>query len=345
MTINPSVDVVVLNYNGRKFLDDCFQSLRKTNYPNYKVYLLDNGSTDDDAGYTRAHYPEVEILRIEPNRGFCGAYNIGFQRCSGDYFVCLNNDVKVHPEWLTHMVQLAESDERIAAVQPKLLSMLEPQKFEYAGAAGGMMDMYGYPFARGRIFDTIEADKGQYDNSSEIFWATGAAIFIRKSALKATGEYDETIVHHMDEIDLCWRFHLMGYTCRIAPKSVVYHYGGGTIHVDSYKKMYWNHRNSIYLLLKNFSLVNALTKTTVHLLLDYVAVLQSILTFKFTRARAILAAHFWLAGHLPLIVRKHNQVQAARKVNDKVILRKMYPRSLVLQYFLHKKTTWSQLPK
>lgn len=339
----PRVDVVVLNYNGRKFLDDCFQSLRSTTYANYKVYLLDNGSTDDDAGYTRQHYPEVEILRIEPNRGFCAAYNIGFQRCSGKYFVCLNNDVKVHPDWLTHLVELAESDEQIAALQPKLLSMLEPQKFEYAGAAGGLMDKYGFPFARGRVFYTVETDTGQYDDSAEIFWATGAALFIRKSALAATGDFDEIIEHHMDEIDLCWRFHLMGFTCKIAPASIVYHYGGGTIHVDSYKKMYWNHRNAVYLPLKNFSFANACAKTLIHMLLDGVAAAESVFTLRFTRARAILAAHFWIYTHLPLIIKKHRQIQAARKADDNIILSKMYSRSVVLQYFLRKKKTWSQL--
>ncbi len=333
----------MLNYNGRKFLDDCFQSLRQTDYPNYKVYLLDNGSTADDAGYTRQHYPEVEILRIETNQGFCAAYNIAFKSCKGKYFVCLNNDVKVKRGWLTRLVELAETNERIAALQPKLVSFFDERQFEYAGASGGMMDVYGFPFARGRIFDTVEEDTGQYDDNAPVFWATGAALFIRKSALDVTGDFDETIAHHMDEIDLCWRFHLMGYTCMVVPKSVVQHVGGGTIHTDSFKKMYWNHRNSIYLMLKNYSLLSAVTKTFVHLLLDYVAAAQSIVTLKFTRAKAVIAAHWWIVTHLPLILKKRSLVQAVRKTDDHAILRMMLRKSIVVQYYLFKKKKYAQI--
>ncbi|MDZ4846019.1 MAG: glycosyltransferase family 2 protein [Chitinophagales bacterium] len=343
MKASPRVDVVVLNYNGRKFLDDCFQSLRQTDYSNFKVYLLDNGSTEDDAGYVRQHYPEVEVLRIEINQGFCAAYNIGFKLCNGKYFVCLNNDVKVKPDWLAPLVQLAESDERIAAVQPKLLYFFDERQFEYAGASGGMIDHYGFPFARGRMFTTMEEDTGQYDDSADIFWATGAALFLRKSAVEMIGGFDETIVYHMDEIDLCWRFHLIGYTCRVAPQSVVLHVGGGTIITDSFKKMYWNHRNSIYLMLKNFSFYHALTKTAVHVLFDYVAVAQSIVTLKFTRAKAVLAAHFWIVSHLPLILKNRSLVQAARKTKDEDILRMMFRKSIVVQYFLFKRKKYSQL--
>lgn len=343
MTTSPSVDVVVLNYNGKRFLDDCFQSLRKTNYPNYKVYLLDNASTENDIEYVKQNYPEAEVIAVNPNKGYCGAYNIGFKHCKGKYFVCLNNDVTVDPDWITHMVELAESDEKIAAIQPKLRSMMEPHKLEYAGAAGGMMDKYGYPFCRGRLFDTVEEDKGQYDDNAEIFWASGAALFVRKSALEVTGDFDETIAHHMDEIDLCWRFILMGYTCRVAYKSIIYHFGGGTIQTASYKKMYWNHRNSIYLMLKNFSTYNRITKTFVHILLDYVAVLQSIFSGDLTRARAIKDAHWWLLTNSAIISQKKKHIQSTRKVDDAAVLKTMYPKSVVLQHFLWKKMKYSEL--
>lgn len=341
--VYPSVDVVILNYNGKKFLDDCIQSLKETQYPSFKMVLLDNGSSDDDVAYVKANYPEVEILLNPSNNGFCAAYNLALNHCKGKYFLCLNNDVKVKPDWLGHLVEIAESDPEIAALQPKIVSFFDEKKFEYAGSSGGMMDQYGFPFLRGRIFDTIEDDNGQYDDIRDVFWTCGAAMFIRKSALKDVGLFDETIVHHMDEIDLNWRLYLSGFKCKVVPQSVILHYGGATIQAVSFKKMYWNHRNSIYLMLKNYNLANAISKTAVHYLLDYVAVFQSLVTFEFTRAKAIFAAHFWISAHFLTILKKRKEVQSKRTVSDKDILKLMYPKSVVLQYFLFKKKTYSTL--
>jgi len=345
LNIPPKVDVVVLNYNGKKFLDDCFQSLRKTSYPAMQVYLLDNGSTEDDVAYTREHYPEVEIILNPPNNGFCAAYNKALRQCTGNYFLCLNNDVTVKPDWLTHLVETAEADPRIGALQPKIVSFFDESKFEYAGSSGGMIDIYGYPFLRGRVFDTIEDDHGQYNDVTDVFWTCGAAMFIRREILEEVGLFDEDIVHHMDEIDLNWRIQLQGYTCKVVPQSVILHYGGATIQAESFKKMYWNHRNSIYLMLKNYNCRHAFTKTLVHFLLDYVAVAQSIFSFRFTRAKAIFAAHFWIMRHPGLILQKRKEVQAKRTVNDEEMLKKMYPKSVVIQYFLLKRKTFAALTK
>ncbi len=343
MSDYPTVDIVILNYNGKKFLDDCILSVQKSTYPSFKIYLLDNASTEDDVSYVRQHYPEVEIIRVEVNRGFCAAYNLAFEQCRSKYFVCLNNDVKVKPDWLGHLVALAESDETIATLQPKMVSYLDENNFEYAGACGGMMDKYGYPFARGRLFDNLEADNGQYNDVSSIFWACGAAMFIRRSVLEESGYFDETLVFHMDEIDLNWRMHLLGYGSKVIPQAVILHYGGATIQPASFKKMYWNHRNSVYLMLKNYDRFNVLTKTPVHILLDYVAILYSVITLNFTMARAILSAHFWIATHLPLIWRNRKIIQSKRKVADCQILKKMFPKSIVVQYFLLKRKTYSAL--
>ena len=206
-----------------------------------------------------------------------------------------------------------------------------------------MIDQYGFPFLRGRVFDTIEDDNGQYDDIREVFWTCGAAMFIRKSALEKTGLFDETIVHHMDEIDLNWRMYLAGFCCKVVPKSVILHYGGATIQAVSFKKMYWNHRNSIYLMAKNYNGLNAITKTAVHYLLDYMAVAQSIVSFEFTRAKAIVAAHYWIMTHFFLILSKRKEIKARRTVKDAEILKRMYPKSVVLQYFFFKKKTYSAL--
>lgn len=321
-------------------MDDCFQSLRQTDYPAFKTYLLDNASTEDDIAYVRQHYPEVEVIRVIVNRGFCAAYNQAFRHCTGKYFVCLNNDVKVKPHWLKHLVEVAENDESIATLQPKIVSFFDENKFEYAGASGGMMDVYGYPFLRGRMFDTMEDDRGQYNDVREIFWASGAAMFIRKSVLDEVGGFDEDLVFHMDEIDLNWRMHLHGYNSKVVPQAVILHVGGATITPASFKKMYWNHRNSIYLMLKNYGLFNVFTKTPVHVLLDYVAIAYSILILNFTMARAILSAHFWLLTHLPMMLKNRKIVQSKRKTGDDVVLKKMFHKSIVIQYFLLKRKTY-----
>jgi GT2 family glycosyltransferase len=341
----PQVDVVVLNYNGIRFLDDCFNSLRLTTYPNFKLFLLDNASTEQDVQYTRDNFPEVEIIQNPHNNGFCAAYNLAFNHCSGDYFICLNNDVKVKPDWISHLVEIAEKDSTIAALQPKIVSFFNEKEFEYAGSSGGMMDVYGFPFLRGRIFDTIENDNGQYNDVAEIFWTCGAAMFIRKSVLAKVGRFDETIVHHMDEIDLNWRMHMMGYSCKIVPQSVILHYGGATIQPESFKKMYWNHRNSIYIMLKNYGLLNAFLKTVVHLILDYVAAFHSLITAKPTRAKAIVSAHWWIMTHLTTIFNNRKSVQDVRTVNDKEVLKKFYPKSIVWQYFVCKRHAFQELPK
>jgi len=341
----PEVAVIVLNHNGKKFLDDCFNSIRLTTYSNYRIYLLDNASTDDDVTYVRSTFPEVHIIQNSENNGFCAAYNLAFTQCTGKYFLCLNNDVKVKPDWLTHLVNVAEEDDMIAALQPKIVSFFDEHKFEYAGSSGGMMDIYGFPFLRGRVFDTIEDDNGQYDDISDIFWSCGAACFIRASVLKEIGIFDETIVHHMDEIDLNWRMHLMGYKVKVVPQSIILHYGGATIQQQSFKKMYWNHRNSLYLLLKNYGIKNAISKSFVHVLLDYIAIGKSVVSLEFTRALAIFYAHLWITLNIFLINKKRNQVQKMRTKNDDYIRSKFYPKSVVWQYFFSNKKTYTELIK
>jgi len=342
---SPQVDLIILNYNGKRFLDDCIKSVKQTNYPNFIIHLLDNNSTDDDVDYVRKNYPFVNIIQNPANNGFCAAYNLSFEQCTGKYFVCLNNDITVKPDWLQHLVDSAEADETIAALQPKIVSIFDEKKFEYAGSSGGMMDVYGFPFLRGRVFDTIEDDNGQYDDVKEIFWTCGAAMFIRAEVLKITGNLDEDIVHHMDEIELNWRMRLAGYSLKVIPASVILHYGGATIQQESFKKIYWNHRNSLYMMMKNYGLQNAITKTAVHIFLDWVAILQGVITLKFTRPRAILAAHYWNLLNFGLILKKRKFSQSIRKVEDSEIIKVLYPSSVVLKYFLFGKKTYSDLIK
>ncbi|MCZ2139989.1 MAG: glycosyltransferase family 2 protein [Bacteroidia bacterium] len=343
--MRPEVDIVILNHNGKRFLDECLTTVLASTYPKKQVYLLDNASTDDDVAYVREKYPDVKIIQNPNNNGYCAAYNLAFDVCPGEYIVCLNNDVSVDAGWLEPMVNLAESDQRIGAIQPKVLAYHQPTHFEYAGGSGGMIDVYGYPFLRGRIFTHIEEDKGQYDDIVPIFWASGATMFVRKSALEDSGNLDETIVHHMDEIDLCWRLRLAGYTIYVQPEATIKHIGGGTITTKSFAKIYWNHRNSLYMMLKNYSFKNVIKYVTVHVLLDYVVMLKSLLTFDFTTLRAVASAHIWLIANTGLIVKKRKEVQLKRKMSDSRITPYMYHGSIVFAFFIRKINTFSKIKK
>lgn len=346
MQHHPQVDVLILNHNGQKFLDECILSVKKSTYPNFKIYVIDNASTDNDVAYLQQHYADVNIIQNPLNNGFCAAYNLAFAVCKGTYFLCLNNDVSVKPDWLDHLVRAAEEDKQISALQPKMVSYFDEKQFEYAGSSGGMLDIYGYPFLRGRVFATIEPDNGQYNDESEVFWTCGAAMFIRAEVLRESGTFDEAIVHHMDEIDLNWRMHLAGYKAKVIPQSVILHIGGATIPAESFKKMYWNHRNSLYMMLKNYGLRNVITKAGTHFFLDYMAILHSIIIGRsFTRTKAILSAHFWIITNIPLILKKRREVQNLRKVSDAEIQKKMFPKSVALLYFLWNITTYTELQK
>ena len=217
----PRVCVMVLNYNGQKFLKGCFDSLLACTYPNLELMMVDNKSTENDVEFMSENYPQVKIVQTGKNAGYSRAYNIAFKHSDAKYFIMLNNDVKVDAHWIEPLVEAAEEDESVAALQPKILSMIDEGFFEYAGASGGFMDKYGYTFLRGRVFFTVEEDKGQYDDIRELFWTSGAAMFVRASALEASGVLDEDFVHHMEEVDLCWRLNLAGFKLKVIPKSFI----------------------------------------------------------------------------------------------------------------------------
>lgn len=242
--------IVILNYNTCHLLNTYLSSVVKHS-KDCRIIFVDNASKDESVKFVRENYPQIEVIQLDKNYGFTGGYNRALKQINAKYYCLLNTDVQVTENWIQPIINLMESDETIAVCQPKLLSFLEKNKFEYAGAAGGYIDYLGYPFCAGRVFDTIEEDKGQYDKVREVFWASGAAFFIKADLYHAFGGLDENYFAHFEEIDLCWRLKNAGYKIFYNPNSIVYHLGGGTLNKTSPFKTYLNFRNSLLTLYKN----------------------------------------------------------------------------------------------
>lgn len=340
---NPVVSVIILNYNGLKFLPRCLESLRKTTYSPLEIFVVDNDSTDSSLEYLREHHPDVKLIPIKENLGYSGAYNHSVPLTHGKYSVLLNFDVEVEPSWLDQAIELLEADEHLAAVQPKLKAYQDHSKFEYSGGSGGYIDAFGFPFVRGRLFDVIEQDTGQYEDVVPIFWATGAAYVVRKSAFEEAGGLDRDFFMHMEELDLCWRFWLTGKRIKVAPKGIVYHYAGAALSADSYLKMYLNHRNSLAMMLKNYGCSSLLKRIPIRLLLDWITILASPLRGEGKRSRAVLAAHWYILTHLTSIYRKRRRVQRMRTVRDEELGHVIMPFCLVWRFYLKKQKVFSDL--
>ncbi|MCR6720362.1 MAG: glycosyltransferase family 2 protein [Chitinophagaceae bacterium] len=288
----PTVAIVILNWNGRKVLEQFLPSVVRTGYAAHTVYVADNASTDDSIPWLQQHYPQVKLIAMDENRGYAGGYNKALQQVEADYFVLLNSDVEVDAGWLEPMVQLLESDPDIAACQPRVRAYLQRDHFEYAGAAGGWIDKFGYPFCRGRVFDHIEKDLNQYTDTRPVFWATGAALFVRANAFKKVGGLDEYFFAHQEEIDLCWRLQLAGYHIYVCGDSLVYHLGGGTLPQGSPRKTYLNFRNNLIMLWKNLPWQQRCWKMPIRFTLDAVVAWKELFKGNGATFKAVVKAHF-----------------------------------------------------
>jgi len=289
--VQPKVAIVIINYNGLKYLELFLPSVLATTYANKEVVVADNSSTDGSIDFLRKHFPQVRIVSLSRNYGFAGGYNHALKEITGDYYVLLNSDVEVESGWIEPVIELMEKDRSIGACQPKLLSYKQKNLFEYAGAAGGWLDCLGYPFARGRIFDICETDSGQYDSTEPVFWASGAALFVRARLYHELRGLDEYFFAHMEEIDFCWRLQLAGYSVYACPKSVVYHIGGGTLPKGNERKVFLNFRNNLIMMAKNLPLQQAGWKLPFRFFLDSVSAWKSLLAGESIYFLAILEAH------------------------------------------------------
>jgi GT2 family glycosyltransferase len=292
-----TVSIVILNFNGKHFLEKFLPGVIQFS-PGHEIVVADNHSTDESLNFLSATFPEVRIIAFGENLGFCQGYNMALQQITSDIFVILNSDIEVTEGWLDPILGLLKSDPKIAAVQPKLLDYQKRNKFEYAGGAGGFIDKYGYPFCRGRLFESIETDYGQYDDTREIFWATGACLIIRAELFRKYHGFDADFFAHMEEIDLCWRMKRDGYKVMYCGNSVVCHVGGGTLPPSNPQKTYLNFRNSLIVLIKNLPVAELLVKVPFRWLIDYVAVLKFIVDGKWKDASMIFKAHWYIFTHI-----------------------------------------------
>ncbi len=330
--------VVILNWNGKAFLEKFLSGIIE--HSNAEIVIADNASTDDSIPWVREHFPGVRILEMSKNTGFTGGYNEALQQVKAQYYILLNSDIEVTPGWVDPLIRILEENPDVAACQPKLRAYERPTHFEYAGAAGGFIDKWGYPFCRGRLFDTLEEDRGQYNDTMEVFWATGACLCIKAELFHRVKGFDDYFFAHMEEIDLCWRLKNLGYKIICCPESEILHVGGGTLPKTNPRKTYLNFRNNLTMLYKNLPEHRVSRVIFLRIILDIVAAYKALLTGNVQEYIAIARAHyaFFTSGKL----RKQKRKQSQAMITEPNMAG-MHPKSIVWEYFIKGKKKYSEL--
>lgn len=332
------IAVVILNWNGKSLLEKFLPSVILYS-KEAQIYVADNASTDDSIRVLKQNYPTVKIIQNEENGGYAKGYNEALKHVDEDIFCLLNSDIEVTADWLSPILNIFRRESKTAIIQPKILDYKNKMYFEYAGAGGGFIDQLGYPYCRGRIFDTIEKDVGQYNDTTTIFWASGACFFIRKSVFESLNGFDDSFFAHMEEIDLCWRVHNSGYSTKYVGSSTVFHVGGATLNTTNPKKTYLNFRNSLFTLTKNAP-NNLFFLIFYRLILDGVASLKFFLEFKFSHILAVLKAHGSFYLKLPNLLKKRKIARTNLSLNTEV---KYYNvRSILWLYYIRKHKIFDQ---
>lgn len=330
------IAIVILNWNGKPLLEKYLPSVVQHSR-GADVYVIDNASSDDSVNFVKERYPSIEILQNPENSGFAKGYNDGLKHIDADIYCLLNSDVEVTPNWLGPIETIFSEKEKVAIIQPKILNLRKREYFEYAGAAGGFIDQLGYPFCRGRIFQALEKDTGQYDNDREIFWATGACMFIKREVFQELGGFDEDYFAHQEEVDLCWRAQNSGHVVYYTAQSHVYHLGGSTLNNMNPKKTYLNFRNSLFSITKNLPRRKAFVIIFMRLVLDGIAALRFILQFKLNHCFAILRAHLSFYRQFRKMYRKREKAN--------FIIKYYTVKSIVWFHFVHQVDKFSALAK
>ena len=343
-TDSPLVSIIIPHQAGVEILLSCLEALeRDTSHPHTEIILVDNGSTDGSVEAALERFPKLRVVRLPVNQGYAGGCNRGIELARGSYVLLLNDDAELEPGCLGALVRAAEGDPSLGAAQPKIRSLRERSRFEYSGAAGGLMDVYGYPFSRGRLMGHVEIDRGQYDDPAEVFWASGVCMLIRSSALEEVGALDEAFFAYMEEIDLCWRLQLHAYRVVCVPEAIAYHIGAYSLDRRVLKRMYLNHRNSVIMLVKNYSGRSLPRILPVKLFLE-LFIMGAALFRNPRRSQAVLMSFAWLLTHVPTLLRLRAPVQRSRKVSDREILARLYQGMAPLWYFVFGVRNASELP-
>ena len=335
------IAVVLLNWNGKHLLEEFLPYVIKhSDMAGVSIFVADNGSADDSVSFIENKFPTVKTILLDRNYGFAEGYNRALNQIEAEYFVLLNTDVKVSERWLNPLLNILDSDHLVAACMPKIRSFHQPDFFEYAGAAGGFIDKYGYPFCQGRIFDSLESDFGQYDSPKEIFWATGACLMVRASLFRILGGFEPGFFAHMEEIDLCWRLKNRGYKIMISPESIVYHVGGGTLPQSNPHKTYLNFRNNLFMVYRNLPSKKLVSVLIIRILMDFLSVFRFLMKGSFRDIIAIFKAHLDFYKGLKYC---RDFRRNERKFITGYFHRQIYYKSIVMEYFLRRKYTFKSL--
>jgi len=328
--------VVILNWNGIKFLEKFLPTVLACSQ-NADIIVADNGSADDSVAFVKANFGAVQVLELGANYGFADGYNRALKLIDYTYFVLLNSDVEVTENWLEPLVNVLKNEPDTAACQPKMLSYANKTAFEYAGAAGGFIDRFGYPFCRGRILNEIENDYGQYNEGTEIFWASGACLVIKSDVYNKMNGFDSGFFAHMEEIDLCWRIWNNGFKIKYVPQSTVYHVGGGTLPNESPFKLYLNFRNNLYMLTKNLPKSKLVSTLIFRMILDGIAGIVYIKNGKFRNFGVILKAHAHFYKALPALLQQRKNLKQLPTIAH------IYKNSILWSFFINRNKTYNEL--
>lgn len=338
----PEVATVILNYNGKDFLQRFLPFFKSGRYGNEKIYVVDNASTDGSVRWMRSEYSRIELITLSKNEGYAGGYNKSLQNINAKYYAIVNSDIEITPEWLLPLIEAMENDPSVAAAQPKILSESRRGYFEYAGASGGFMDALGYPFCRGRILKKTERDTGQYETTIPVFWASGAAFVVRSDVFHEVGGFDADYFAHQEEIDLAWRMQLKNYKILCCPDSVVYHVGGGTLNYDTPQKVYLNFRNNLITLFKYLPGIDLFWILLLRWFMDGLAGLRFLAYGQLGNAFAIIRAHFYIYGHLRTIYQKRVTIGENYKRVSIPELSGVYQGSIIFDYYFRMKNKFSE---
>ena len=341
---NHRISIIIPHYNNKNILYNCINSLDKLSYQDYKIIVVDNNSTDNSPAEVKKSFPNIDIIKSNQNLGYAGGCNLGAQSSKSEFLLFLNNDTIHNHDFIEPLVNLLDKDDSIASVQPKIINF-DKINFDYAGGSGGFMDYLVYPFARGRIFNTVEKDEGQYNDVKQIFWASGACFLTRKSVFKNIGGFDATLFAHMEEIDFHWRSYMSGLDVYVEPNSVIYHKGGATLNQNSSQKIYLNHRNSLILLLTNYSISLSLYLLPIKLILEIISSLKELLTFRIMNFINHYLAILWIVFNFNVIISRRRKNKKIRNQSDKEIFNKeiILSKSIVRLYFLLGRKKYSDL--